>query len=192
MSILLNMDAALSLAVGLRLGAPVATRANCACGERLDELGDHALSCGRGVGRHARHKEANARIQRALCAAGVSTTLEPVGLDLRSGKRPDRATTLSFSRRRAMAWDATACHTCAPTHVSACAQTAGAAASLAVSQERQIRGTQRPHRVPRDRPRDAWVIWVGGAGLFCRCRLSYQGSRWDRRGSLEAVPPDRS
>jgi hypothetical protein len=30
-----------------------------------------------------------------------------------------------------MAWDATVCHTCALTHVSACAQTAGSAASLA-------------------------------------------------------------
>ena len=124
-------DAALSCAVGLRLGADVATCSTCVFGERLDPLSDHALSCGPGIRRHARHKEVNAQIQRALAAAGVSATLEPVGLDMSTGKRPDGATTLPYSRGRAMAWNATIFHTCASTYLSSCAQTAGAAASLA-------------------------------------------------------------
>ena len=129
------LDAAFSCAVGLRLGAEMATWSICVCGERLDPIGDHALSCGRGTGRQARHKEINAHIRRALAAAGVSATLEPVGLDLRSGKRPDRATTLPFSRGRAMGWDVTVSHTCALTYVPSCVQTVGAEASLAEASE---------------------------------------------------------
>ena len=59
-------DSALSCAVGLRLGSEVAAASTCVCGSQLDTRGDHALTCRHGAGRHARHSEVNARIQRAL------------------------------------------------------------------------------------------------------------------------------
>ena len=124
-------DAALTCAVGLRLGADVAAPALCACGSPLDARGDHALTCNRGAGRGARHTEVNARIQRALQLAGVAATLEPIGLNLEDGKRPDGSTILPFSRGLEMAWDATIHHTCAPTYIPAAATKARAAAMIA-------------------------------------------------------------
>ena len=53
---------------------------------------------------------------------------EPVGLDVANGKRPDGTTVLPFARGREMAWDATICHTCAPTYIPAAAATPRAAA----------------------------------------------------------------
>ena len=102
----------------LCLEAEAATWSTCVCGERLNPLGDNALSCGCGTGFHAWYKEVNAQIRWALAAAGASATLEPVGLDLRRGKRPDWANTFPFLRGRAMAWDATVCHMCAFTYAS--------------------------------------------------------------------------
>ena len=82
-----------------------------------------------------REFEVNARIKRALADAGVASTLEPVGLDVANGKRPDGATILPFARGREMAWDATICHTCAPTYISATAVNPRAAAELAESKK---------------------------------------------------------
>ena len=72
-------DTALSLAVGLRLGLPVATAGVCACGAELDPLGDHVLSCNRGVGHGARHKTLNEEVRSALNEAGHMCVLEPPG-----------------------------------------------------------------------------------------------------------------
>ena len=124
-------DAALSCAVGLRLGADVAATARCVCGSFLDSKGDHALSCKKSVGRHARHAEVNARIKRALVDAGVASTLEPIGLDTANGKRLDGSTILPFARGKEMAWDATISHTCAPSYMSIASTSARAVASRA-------------------------------------------------------------
>ena len=124
-------DAALTCAVGLRLGAEVAAPALCACGAQLDVHGDHALTCRHGTGRHARHSEVNSRIQHALQSAGVAATLEPIGLNLTDGKRPDGCTILPFTRGKEMAWDATVCHTCAPTYIAAASTKARSVAETA-------------------------------------------------------------
>ena len=124
-------DSVLSCAIGLRLGAEVAALSVCECGAELDTCGDHALCCHRGSGKHVRHAEVNARIKRALADAGVASTLEPVGLDVANGKRPDGTTVLPFARGREMAWYATICHTCAPTYIPAAAATPRAAAETA-------------------------------------------------------------
>ena len=110
-------DSALSLAVGLRLGVPVATPGVCACGAELDPLGDHALSCNRGVGRGARHKALNEEVRSALNEAGHVCVLEPPGLTRTDGKRPDGVTVMPFERGLPMAWDVTVVHTCAPSYL---------------------------------------------------------------------------
>ena len=130
-------DAALTCAVGLRLGTDVAAPALCACGSQLDTCGDHALSCRYGAGQIARHTEVNARIARAHHLAGVAATLEPIGLNLNDGKRPDGSTILPYTRGREMAWDATICHTCAPTYIPAASSKARAVAEIAEARKDQ-------------------------------------------------------
>ena len=103
----------------------------CSCRDALDQRGDHALSCRRNNGKHARHNEVNARIKCALADGGTATTVEPVGLDVANGKRPDGSTILPFARGRDMACYATIIHTCATTYISATAATPRAAAELA-------------------------------------------------------------
>ena len=89
-------DNALTIAMGLRLGLSVATPGVCRCGRVLNALGDHALSCNKGVGRSARHTEVNARIGSFLSEAGCPSVLEPAGLVRSDGKRPDGVTVLPF------------------------------------------------------------------------------------------------
>jgi len=85
----------LPVVVGLRLGIPVAAAGVCRCGAPLDTLGDHALSCNRGVERMRRHDELNSRLRKTLCEAGSQAILEPQGLTLNDGRRLD--TVHSFS-----------------------------------------------------------------------------------------------
>ena len=122
---------AFSCAVGLRLGADVAAMSICSCGDAIDPRGDHALCCRRNNRKHALHNDANARIKRALADGGIATTVEPVGLDVANGKRPDGSTILSFARGRDMACYATISHKCATTYIFATAAALRAAAELA-------------------------------------------------------------
>ena len=116
---------------GLRLGLPVATTGTCVCGEELDVRGDHALTCGRGVGRGARHKDLNERVRSALNEAGHVSVLEPSGLTRTDGKRPDGVTVMPFKRGLPMAWDVTVVHTCAPSYLPASVYEAGSVAAAA-------------------------------------------------------------
>ena len=103
-------DPALTVAVELRLGLPVATQGGCRCGRELDALGDHALCCNKGIGRGAWHFEVNTRISSFLSKAGCPSVREPTGLARSDGKRPDGVTVLPFERGLPLAWDATVRH----------------------------------------------------------------------------------
>lgn len=98
---------------------------------KSDARGDHALSCNRGAGRGARHKEVNERIRAGLATAGCVTVLEPTGLMRSDGKRPDGVTVLPYERGLPLAWDATITHTCAQSYLQSTAINAGAAAATA-------------------------------------------------------------
>ena len=124
-------DAALQVAVGLRLGLQVATPGQCSCGAQLDARVDHALSCRQGVGRHARHRLVNACIKQGLADAGIVSVLEPPGTTLVDSKRPDGATVLPYDNGLSMAWDATIIHTCAPSRVQVTAVKSGSGAAAA-------------------------------------------------------------
>ena len=124
-------DTTLTLAVGLRLGLPVAATGTCVCGEELDAHGDHALTCKRGVGRGARHKDLNERVRSALNEAGHVSVLELSGLTRTDGKRPDGVTVMPFERGLPMAWDVTVVHTCAPSYLRASVYEAGSVAAAA-------------------------------------------------------------
>ena len=130
-------DPELSIAIGMRLGLPVAAHAICACGTELDVLGDHALTCNFGVERFRRHNEVNLRIRNSLNEAGFPAVLEPVGVSARDSRRFDGVTVAAFECGRPMAWDATIIHTCAPSHLKTAVSAAGDAASAAESLKRQ-------------------------------------------------------
>ena len=172
-------DAALTCAVGLRLGAEVAAPGRCVCGGELDARGDHALTCNRGAARGARHSEVNIRIRCALASAGVAATLEPVGLDLSDGKRPDGATVLPYSRGREMAWDATIRHTCAPSYIPAASSAARAVAEEAETQK------LRKYESLSDRVdfRAVGLETLGSFGAGARALLDDIAARIDARGS---------
>ena len=88
------------LATCLRLGAPCGAPHRCQCGEAVDCLGHHGLSCNRSASRIARHASINDIIRRALVSAGVPAVLEPIGLARDDGKRPDGMTIMPWKLGR--------------------------------------------------------------------------------------------
>ena len=83
--------------MALRLGAPVCQQHQCKCGERVDELGTHGLSCRYSAGRRSRHSSLNEVVKRALGSIGVPTVLEPRDLTRTDGKRPDGKSLIPWS-----------------------------------------------------------------------------------------------
>ena len=122
---------ALRIAVALRVGARVCEQHACRCGETVDNLGHHPLSCKKSAGRIPRHAALNDVIKRALARAGFPAILEPNGLDRGDGKRPDGITLFPFSEGRALVWDATCSDTFAAGAVLNSATSPGSAARKA-------------------------------------------------------------
>ena len=102
--------------VRLRLGQPVAAASKCLCGQSLSN-GALALVCRRGVGKQVRHRLVNEFVRRAFQSAGLPVLLEPPGLSLRDGKRPDGVTVLPYTNGQALAWDATCVNPLAASYV---------------------------------------------------------------------------
>ena len=128
-------DAALRTALGLRLGASVATPGKCQCGTQLDPQGDHALTCKMGPGRGARHRLLNQSLRNLLLEAGIPSQLEPVGLIRNDGKLPDGATVLPFKNGRILCWDATCIHSLAASWIPFSSVESGSAAREAESRK---------------------------------------------------------
>ena len=111
--------------------ATTATTHVCICGQNVDKLGHHGLSCKKSRGRFARHCSLNDAIQRALRSVQVRPVLEPVGLDRGDGKRPDGMTIFPWKYGKALVWDVTVVDTLAQSYVAATSQLSGAAADAA-------------------------------------------------------------
>ena len=125
-------NAAVRIAVGLRLGAPLVHPHTCVCGSQVETNGRHGLVCRKSAGRHSRHNQLNDQLLRGFISAGVLATRERQGLcDPRTGKRPDGVTSVPWARGRCLAWDATCPDTFAQSHVQACSVASGAAAQSA-------------------------------------------------------------
>ena len=84
----------------LRVGADVCIPHSCRCRGRMDSRGLYGLSCKYSAGRFPRHSALNDVIKRALQKAGLSSVLEPPGLDRGDGSRPDGITVFPFSGGR--------------------------------------------------------------------------------------------
>ncbi|XP_062530416.1 uncharacterized protein LOC134200792 [Bombyx mori] len=132
---------ALSLAIGLRLGAHINVPHFCVCGEYVNELGHHGLSCQKSAGRIPRHASLNDMIRRALTTVNVPAVLEPIGILRSDGKRPDGVTLIPWSVGRCLVWDATCVDTVAPCHLDGTSSRPGsAAASAEITKKRKYSG----------------------------------------------------
>ncbi len=116
------------IAASLRLGTKICHPHRCRCGEAVDELGTHGLSCQKNAGRLARHAEINDIIRRACSSIHVPSILEPSGIYRNDGKRPDGVTLMPWSKGKCLLWDATCSDTLAKSYISSTSRSAGAAA----------------------------------------------------------------
>ena len=98
---------ALRIAIALRVGADVCSEHRCRRGSLADTRGHHSLTCRYSAGRQPRHTALNDIVRRALDSARVPAILEPHGIELRDGKRPDGMTIFPFSNGKSLLWDAT-------------------------------------------------------------------------------------
>ena len=123
-------DDSLRIAVRLRLGTPLCSPHQCQhCGEDVDVLGRHGLSCRWSEGRHQRHAALNDIVVRVLSSACVPSRLEPPGLLRSEGKRPDGVSVVPWKSGKFLVWDATCVDTFAPSYRSKAVHAAGAVAA---------------------------------------------------------------
>ena len=127
-------DDSLRIAVGLRLGTPLCGSHQCHhCGEEVDVMGRHGLSCRWSKGRHHRHAALNDIIHRALTSAHVPARLEPQGMLRSDGKRPDGVSMVPWRSGKCLVWDVTCVDTFAPSYRSLAVQGPGTVAVRAES-----------------------------------------------------------
>lgn len=125
------------MAAALRVGAPVCEPFQCSkCSSSVDSSGLHPLSCPQSQGRRSRHGEINNIIHRALTKSGLPSILEPTGLCVDSGKRPDGLTLTHWGRGKSLVWDATVACTVAASYLNRSAQEMGWVAERADSEKK--------------------------------------------------------
>ena len=100
-------DASFRIICGLRLGLPLCKPYTCGCGQAVDELGQHGLSCRQAKGTIPRYSQVNDLINRALGTALIPNRREPGGLVRRDMKIPDEMTLVPWVRGKYLVWDYT-------------------------------------------------------------------------------------
>ena len=88
-------------------GAPVTAQHKCKCGLFAAADGLHALICPKNKHRFTRHNNCNVLVNEALITAKIPSTLEPVGLLRKDGRRPDGLSLIHWNVSRTLAWDFT-------------------------------------------------------------------------------------
>ena len=115
--------------MGLRLGTTLCRPHAChRCGEEVNHLGTHGLSCVQSEGRHHQHAALNDILHHALCAAHVPCRLEQSWI---SGKRPDGVTVVRWKSGWLLVWDATCPNTYTPSYLASATSRAGTVAAVA-------------------------------------------------------------
>jgi hypothetical protein len=128
------------LSACLRLGATCVAPHRCHCGDSVNRLAHHGLSCSKSAGRMSRHASLNDIIRRAFASAGVPAVLEPTGLTRNDGRRPDGMTLIPWKMGRPLVWDATCVDTLASSHLPGTSCRAGSAADSAEGLKRRKYG----------------------------------------------------
>ena len=93
-------DKSFQICLGLRLRLDVSTTHRFVCAGWADEKGYHALNCDKAIGRHSPHANLNLISKKALERIGVFSELEPLGLSLSDGRRPDDMNLSTLDRRK--------------------------------------------------------------------------------------------
>jgi len=117
--------------MALRLGSSVCDPHTCRCGALVDAQGIHGLVCKQVPGKIARHQAVNDTVARAISAAGIPITKEPVGLTRLDGKRPDELTLIPWQGGKSLTWDVTVVSTFAASYLHSTSRSAGSAAEAA-------------------------------------------------------------
>ena len=114
--------------------API-TSHQCSCGEKVEPIGHHGLSCKNQLGRRTRHEEVNDLIKRALVQAKIPAVKEPTSLSRTDGKRPDGLTLTSWKQGKSLIWDVTIADTVCQSYVNQCSKNPGSAADIRENQK---------------------------------------------------------
>jgi len=127
-------------AMKLRLGVNVFNQAGpCpACQAPSDQLGDHALCCGTGGERHARHDALRDALHATAVAAALGPSKESRFLLPDSARRPADVLLPYWSGGRDTAWDVTVTHPLQAATVARAATTPGHAASEAYDRKMRL------------------------------------------------------
>ena len=125
-------DSHLRAICALRNGSLICQQHTCLCGEKVDQLGRHGLSCMKQIGRHPHHSHVNDLIKRALSHADIPSRLEPQGLDPNNcNLRPDGITLFPYKEGKCLVWDFTCVNTIARSHLKETCKQPGAVAKNA-------------------------------------------------------------
>jgi len=100
--------------------------------------------CKQALSKIARHQAINDVIARAITAAGVSITKEPVGLVRIDGKRPDRLTLIPWHGGKPLTWDVTVVSTLADSYLHSTSHSAGSVAEAASIRKESKYSSLRP------------------------------------------------
>jgi hypothetical protein len=131
-------DNSVRIAVGLRLGTPLCHPHTCVCGEPVNDLGTHGLSCVKKGGTFSRHSALNEIIRQACSKVNVPTLLEPPGMFRTDGKRADGLTLRPWSKGKCLVWDATCVDTLCKSYLPSTSRIAGAAAAKAEKKKKDL------------------------------------------------------
>jgi len=125
------------IAIALRVGQPLCEPHKCTCGENVDKLGYHGLSCRKSAGRRSRHEIINDIIKRALVSAEIPAIREPDGCSRSDGKRPDGMTLVPWKGGKSLIWDATCSDTMAASYIDLTSKKSGEAARMGEDRKRR-------------------------------------------------------
>ena len=93
---------------GLCLGVTLCQPYKCQhCHVPVNHLGLHGLSCRKSQGKCLRHTAINDIINGSFTSTGVPSYVEPSGICLSDGKRPNGATIVPWKTVRVLVWDTT-------------------------------------------------------------------------------------
>ena len=109
----------------------------CACGDRVDSLGQHCFVCKRNNGKQARHHAINQLIQTELRRCQMPSQLEPSGVFVSSQLRPDGITICPWSKGKQLIWDFTCSHSLSASNLRITSGETGKAAAMA--EEKKIK-----------------------------------------------------
>ena len=126
----------LTLAVALRIGAPVCKPHVWRCGDNVNTLGLHNLACKFSADWLAGHAELNDVVKRSLQPSQVLCPLEPPGFSRYNGRKPNGVTIFAYKHGKLLCWDCTCVDTFASTHVNESAVRVGLAANAAETVKR--------------------------------------------------------